>query len=151
MFATKRKGFAMILAIFIVVLIALGGTLLLSNATIGSKSISNGYLRSQAELLAQSATEYSLMQAQGINTAGGTCLKQLNIAVNDAAGKAMFNIGTSLSYSFKGAAPVGCVGANTLATGTGKDTMVLIDTTVTSDLNLTTETIQVHKRSWQKL
>jgi hypothetical protein len=148
MFAIKRKGFAMILAIFVVVLIALGGTLLLSNAAIGSKSISNGYLRSQAEILAQSATEYALMRAQGIDTAGGNCLNQLNITVNDASGNGMFNISVSLAYSFRGAAPAACT---TLAAGTAKDTMVLIDATVTSNTSLTPEPIQVHKRSWEKL
>lgn len=147
MFATNRKGFAMILAIFVVVLIALGGTLLLSNSAIGSKSISNGYLRSQAELLAQSATEYALMRAQGIDTSGGSCLNQLNITVNDAGGNAMFDISVSLVYSFRGAHAAGCAW---VAENTGNDTTVLIDATV-RDRNLSTESIQVHKRSWEKL
>ena len=154
MFAIKRKGFAMILAIFIVVLIALGGTLLLSNTALGNKSISNGYLRSQAELLAESATEYTLMRAQGTNTAAGTCLNQLNINVNDANGSKMFDINVSLAYSFRGAAPTNAGGVHictTLAESTQKDSMVLIDATVTSDINFTNETVQVHKRSWQKL
>lgn len=151
MFATNRKGFAMILAIFVVVLIALGGTLLLSNAAIGSKSISNGYLRSQAELLAQSATEYALMRAQGIDTSGGSCLNQLNITVYNSngavAGNEMFDISVSLVYSFRGAHAAGCAW---VAENTGNDTTVLIDATV-RDHNLSTESIQVHKRSWEKL
>lgn len=153
MFAIKRKGFAMILAIFVVVLIALGGTLLLSNTALGSKSISNGYLRSQAELLAESATEYALMRAQGTNTAAGRCLNQLNITVNDANGGKMFDVNVSLAYSFQGAAPAECNdNYATLASMTGKPTMVLIDATVTSNINSTDEkTVQVHKRSWQKL
>jgi hypothetical protein len=151
MFAIKRKGFAMILAIFVVVLIALGGTLLLSNTALGSKSISNGYLRSQAELLAESATEYALMRAQGTNTAAGSCLNQLNITVNDANGGKMFDVNVSLAYSFRGFAPTKAV-CTTLAESTQKDSMVLIDATVTSDINSTDEkTVQVHKRSWQKL
>lgn len=138
----------MILAIFVVVMIALGGTLLLSNASKGSKSISDNYLRAQAELLAQSATEYALMRAQGVNTAGGTCLNQLNITVNDAGGTAMFDVNVSLAYSFEGAAVAGCT---TLANMTGKDTMVMIDAAAVTRASITTEPISAHKRSWQKL
>lgn len=151
MSVTKRKGFAMILAIFIIVLVALGGVLLLSNSATGSKSISDNYLRAQAELLAQSATEYALMRAQGINTSGGNpCLNQLNITVNDANGNAAYDISVSLAYSFKGSAPGGGSICTTLSSNTGKDTTVLIDATVT-DHNLGTENIRVHHRSLQKL
>ena len=152
MYGTKRSGFAMILAIFVVVLVALGGAILLSNATMGSKSISDNYLRAQAELLAQSATEYALMRAQGVDTTGGTCLNQLNITVNDASGAAAYDINTSLAYSFQGddALAAGC---NAIADMTGKPTMVLLDVTVTTRTaaNLSTEPIRIHKRSWQKL
>lgn len=149
MYATKRAGFAMILAIFVVVLVALGGVMLLSNAAVGSQSISNNYLKAQAELLAQSATEYTLMRAQDINTTGGNCLNQLNITVNDASGTAAYDVNASLFYSFQGdnALAPGC---NAIADMTGKPTMVLIDVTVT-DRNLGTEDIRVHKRTWQKL
>lgn len=137
----------MIMAIFIVVIIAAGGALLMRNAAIGSQSVTDNYLRAQAELLAQSATEFALMQVQGVNTAGGTCLNRLNITVNDAAGTPMFDINASLAYSFSGAAPAAC---DALVQNTGKETMVLIDVRV-DDRNLTTEDIRVHKRSWQKL
>ncbi|HEX5329284.1 hypothetical protein [Sulfuricurvum sp.] len=150
MYAIKRKGFAMILAIFVVVLIAMGGTLLLSNASMGSKTTFVNYLRAEAELLAQSATDYTLMRAQAIDTTaiGNPCLNQLNITVNDAGGSPMFDIRTTLTYSFRGARAVGCT--SWIAQNTGKDTTVMIDVTV-SDHNLSTETIRVHKRSWQKL
>lgn len=145
----KRKGFAMIMAIFVVVIVASGGALLLSNAAKGGKSISDSYLRTQAELLAQSATEYALMRAQDVNTSAGTCLNQLNITVNDAGGTQMFDINVSLAYSFEGTSPLGA-GCTTLASNTGKNTMVLIDATVT-DHNISTEEIRIHKRSWQEL
>lgn len=148
MSVTKRKGFAMILAIFVVVMVALGGTLLLSNAAKGSKSISDNYLRAQAELLAQSATEYALMRAQGVDTTAGACLNQLNITVNDAGGTAMFDVNVSLAYSFEGAVAAGCTA---LANTTGKDTMVMIDATAVTRANITTEPIRAHRRSWQKL
>lgn len=157
MYGTKRPGFAMILAIFIVVLVSLGGVMLLSSASIGSKSMGDKYLRMQAELLADSATEFALMQVQGFNTAGGNCLENLNITIQDSLGNPMFDANISMAYSFTGnapGAPTLCTLPHTLATinGTGK-TRVLIDTTVTTrlDSNLSTEPIRVFKRSWQTL
>ena len=150
MYVTKRSGFAMILAIFVVLLVALGGVLLLSNATKGAKSVGDNYLYAQAELLAMSATEFAVMRAQGFNISGGNCLENLNIVVNDTNSAPMFNANVSLAYSFRGAAPALCTSAHILATGTGKDTMILMDVTV-EDSNLSTEPIRVHKRSWQKL
>lgn len=140
----------MIMAIFIVLLIAAGGTLLLSKISTGSHSVSGNYVRSQEELLAQSATEYALMQAQGIDTsalAGNHCLNFLDIRVNDASGQHAYDVNVTLSYSFKGAAPAGCTTLNQL---TEKDTMVLIDVDV-KDHNLSLEESRYHQRSWQQL
>ncbi|MGA9046105.1 hypothetical protein [Sulfuricurvum sp.] len=150
MYGTKRSAFAMILAIFIVVLVALGGVMLLSNASTGAKSIGDNYLRAQAELLAMSATEFAVMRAQGFDISAGNCLENLNITVNDAAGAPAYDVSVSLAYSFRGAAPSNCTAAHVLASGTGKDTMILMDVSV-EDHNLSTESIRVHKRSWQKL
>lgn len=148
MYATKRSGFAMILAIFVVVLIAMGGVLLMRSGAQESKAVGDKYLRAQAQLLAKSATEYAVMRIQGFNAAG--CLNQLNITVYNSggqiAGNEMFDISVSMNYSFRGAVPAGT--CNVLASSTGKDTTVLMDVTVT-DHNLSTEPIRVHERSWQ--
>lgn len=145
MYATKRSGFAMILAIFVVVLIALGGVLLMQSGAQESKAVGDKYLRAQAQLLAKSATEYAVMRVQGYNAAG--CLNQLNITVNDANDNAMFNVVVTMNYSFRGAAPSGT--CNVLADNTGKESSVLMDVTVITDNNLSTEPIRVHERSWQ--
>ncbi|MFA6143679.1 MAG: hypothetical protein WCW84_01555 [Sulfurimonas sp.] len=146
----KRRGFAMILAIFIVLLVAAGGALLLSNTTMGAKGVTDGYLHTQAELLLESATEFAVMRAQGFDTSGGNCLNQLDINVTDASGSQMFDINVSLAYSFGGAAPAACT---TLAQNTGLFSSVLVDVAVTTnaDANISTEPIRVFKRSWQKL
>ncbi len=135
----------MILAIFVMVLVSLGGVLLLSNASVGSKSMGDNYLKAQAELLADSATEFAVMRAQG-----ATCLENLNITVKDSSGNTAYDINTSLSYSFFGTKPASCSASHTLAINTGSNTRVLVDVTVT-DHNLSSERIRVHKRSWQKL
>lgn len=152
MYVTKRKGFAMILAIFIIVLVALGGVMLLGNASLGTKTAGDNYFKAQAELLLNSATEFAVMRAQDFNTSGANCLNNINITVQDAAGAAAYDINVTIQYSFQGAAPVNNQCA-TLTTLTGNPTMMLIDTTVTTNTaaNLSTEPIRVHKRSWQKL
>lgn len=149
MYVTKRSGFAMILAIFVIVLIAMGGALLMRSGAQESKATGDKYLRAQAVLLAKSAVEYGIMRAQGFDTTGGDCLNQIDITVNDANARAMFDISVSMLYSFGGAAPV--LGTcNFIQQNTGKNTTILMDVTVT-DRNISTEPIRVHERSWQTL
>lgn len=152
MYVTKRSAFAMILAIFVVVLVALGGVMLLGNAAGGSKSVGDNYLRAQAELLADSAMEFGVMRAQGFDRTGGHCLDRLNITVNDSSNNPMYDIVINYAYSFRyDNQNTACT--NILADDTGKDTMILMDVNVTTrtSANLSTEPIHVHKRSWQKL
>ena len=151
MYATKRSGFAMILAIFVVVLVSLGGVLLLSSSTAGSKSMGDNYLRAQAKLLADSATEFAVMRAQGFDHTTGFCLNNLIISVNDESGKPAYDVNVTYRYSFIGAKFNNQ--CNTLAEDTNKSTMILMDVNVTTnpDANISTEPIRVHQRSWQKL
>lgn len=150
MYAIKHSGFAMIMAIFVLVLVSLGGVMLLKNASTGAKSIGDKYVYAQEELLAMSATEFAVMRAQDFNTTGANCLNALNITINDASGALAYNANVNIQYSFKNAKPVNNQ-CNVLAENTGNDTMMLIDVTVTNDANLTTEPVRIHKRSWQKL
>lgn len=150
MYATKRSGFAMIMAIFVVLLVALGGALLMRSGAQESKAVGDKYLRAQAQLLAKSATEYAVMRVQDFNASNAACLNQLNITVYNSngavAGNEMFDINVSLAYSFRTTpAPAACT---TLAADTGKDSTVLVDVTVT-DRNLSTEPVRINERSWQ--
>lgn len=152
MSATKRRAFAMIMAIIVILLVAGGGALLLRNVATSSKSLGDNYLRAQAELLAQSATEYAVMQAQGFDDDTGNCLNDLDINVTDSSGSLMFDVNVSINYAFRGAQPTGACDA-ALAVNTSQDTRMLVDVTVTTnpDANISTEPIRVHQRSWQKL
>ncbi len=149
MSATKRRAFAMIMAIIVILLVAGGGAILLQNAATASKGLGDNYLKAQAELLAQSATEYAVMQVQGFDDEAGNCLNQLDIAVNDSGNSPMFDINVSINYAFKGAKP--SVNCDALEDNTGEATRMLVDVTVTTndDANISTEPIRVHKRSWQ--
>jgi len=151
----QRRGFSMIVAIFVVVLVAWLGSQVLHVAANESKSTGDRYLRYQAELLADSATDYAVMRIGDYNgTLNDNCLEDINITVNDAstAHNPMYDIGMTVYYSFKGPAPANCAVKNVLspAAGTGLDTMVLIDTVVATRPGLNTEPIRVHHRSWQK-
>lgn len=146
----------MILAIVVVLLIAGGGALVLSNAAKGSKSMGDNYLRAQAEVLAQSATEYAVMRAQDFNTSGGNCLNQLNITIYNSGGaiggNEMFDANVTLFYSYRDPQAMCGVTCNCIG-NTGKETTILVDTTVTTHpgSNISTESIRVQKRSTQKL
>lgn len=148
-FSGKRSGFSMIVAIFVIVLVAWLGSQVLHVAANESKSTGDRYLRYQAELLADSATDYAVMRIGDYNTTN-QCLQDISITVNDAAGNAMYDIVSTIYYSFQGAAPVNCPAKNILAINSGLDPVVLIDTNVTVRSGLSTEDISVHHRSWQK-
>lgn len=139
-------------------LIALGSVLLLNNAAQGTKSVGDNYLRAQAELLAESATEYAVMRAQGFDNESNNCLNTLNITVKDATfatdptnAVTMFDITVSILYAFENTAPSGT--CSFLQDGTGQPTRMLLDVTVTTNAaaQIATEPIKVHRRSWQKL
>lgn len=157
MYVSKRSGFAMILAIFVVVLIALGGVMLLNRVSIGVKAVEDNYIRTQAELLAESATEFAVMRAQDFNTSGGNCLNQLYITVQDSTGiHNVYDVTVNLQYSFSGAKPnnqCNTLDENTSGIITNHGAMVLVDTEVKTSVgaNLSTEPIRIFKRSWQKL
>lgn len=148
MYATKRSGFAMILAIFVVVLIALGGVVLLSGVSVGQKTVGDNYFKAQAELLSESATEFAVMQAQN-----QPCLRDLNITVNDVGGQSTYDIDVRMRYSFRGAANAACTATEIIAQNTGKASMIWIETVVQTDAaaNLSTEPIRVTKQTWQPL
>ena len=145
----KRSGFSMIVAIFVVVLVAWLGSQVLHVAANESKSTGDRYLRYQAELLADSATDYTVMRIGDYNTTN-QCLQDLGITVNDSNNNAVYDIVSTMYYSFQGAAPSACPAKNILAVNTGLDSIVLIDTNVTVRAGLSTEPISVHHRSWQK-
>jgi hypothetical protein len=148
MYATNRSGFAMIMAIFVVVLISLGGVVLLSGVSVGQKMVSGNYFKAQAELLSESATEFAVMQAQNQQ-----CLTNLHIDVNDVGGQSAYDIDVRMRYSFRGPANLSCAAGDIIAQNTGKRSMIWVETVVQTDTaaNLSTEPIRVTKQTWQLL
>jgi hypothetical protein len=154
-FLKQRSGFAMIMAIFFMIVIATLLTYMLSSTTETAQRTTNTYINEQAQLLAKSAVEYAMLRVSGVNRAGG-CVNGFNALYPDAA-KPIFDINVTIQYFGFGAITAG-TGCNDIvgiiSTPESNGTM-LIDVYVTSTtgvggLNLS-EPIRYHRRTLQKL
>ncbi|HOI84165.1 MAG TPA: type II secretion system protein [Campylobacterales bacterium] len=144
----KKRGFGIITAIVLLVLIATVGAMIISIATMNSKKATDDYLRVQAEMLARSATEFAVMRIQGFNrTASNNCLETVTIDANPFTAKATIN------YLFNAATAGALACGNELATNVQDpdlNGMAIIDVVVTTKDGTTTEPIRIHKRTLQK-
>ena len=143
----------MLTALIFIVLIATLGALALSLSTATVKQTSDLYLREQAELLVQSATEYALLAISGhtINTTNG-CLNTINATYPTDGADKLFDINISLYYMGNGL-PEGCQtltrNLNNITT-TDSNITVVIDTIVSTADGISTEPIRLHRRTIQK-
>ena len=147
-----RRGFSMLTALIFMVLVATLGALALSLSTATVKQTSDLYLREQAELLVQSATEYALLAISGhaINTTNG-CLNTINATYPTDGTDKLFDINISLYYLGVGL-PNGCRTIGTPANIYTNDSnvTVMIDTIVSSADGISLEPIRLHRRTIQK-
>ena len=139
-----RKGFSLITAMIFLVLIATLSALSISLSTQSVKQTGDVLLKSQAELLLRSGTEYALLAMSG-HDYSSNCLETLNMTHND-----MFDINVSIMYI---GSSLPCTSSHTLdnsiATSDSNRT-VIIDTFVTTQDGITTEPIRLHRRTIQK-
>lgn len=152
-FLVRRRGFGIITAIILLVLIATVGAMILSIATTSSKKATDDYLRIQAEMLARSATEFAVMRVQGFNrTTNNNCLENIDITADP------YVANVTISYLFDGAKPANCnnvlssddVGYTPKVEDHDLNGMTIIDVVVTTKDGTTTEPIRIHKRTLQK-
>ena len=153
-----RKGFSLLTAIIFIVLVATIAALSLSLSSSSAKQTSDIFLREQAELLLQSATEYALLaiSAHTINTTNG-CLNTIIAHYPDHASP-IFDINISINYLGKNL-PKGCKIFDVITLDTynnistdDSNVTVIIDTIVQTNTNaaMTTEPIRLHRRTLQK-
>lgn len=146
-----RKGFSMLTAIIFMVLVATLGALSLSLSTSSVKQTSDIYLREQAELLVQSATEYALLAISGHNF-NTNCLNIIHATYPTNGADKLFDINISLYYMGNNL-PTGCQtltgNLNNIDTNDSNLT-VIIDTIVTSSSDISLEPIRIHRRTIQK-
>jgi len=100
-----RKGFSLLFAIIVLVLVAFVSVLALSLTSQTTEATSNQYLREQAKLLALSSTEYTLLALSGHNHSTG-CLRKVNISTQDPSFDndivSLFDINLSIMYIVNG-------------------------------------------------
>ncbi len=152
----KRNGFAMIMAIFFMILIATLLSYMLSTTTETAKRTTNIYVNEQAQLLAKSAVEYALLRVSGVPRSTTSCVNGFNAQYPQSGANAIFDINVSIRYfgfgDYGSGAVTSCnniVGA--ISTPESNGTM-LIDVYVTDNASLNlSEPIRYHRRTLQKL
>ena len=149
----NRTGFAMMMAIMVIVIIATLMAASLSMTAETSKRTTDVYMHEQALLLTRSATEYALLKLSGENRTGLACLNNIAMAYpTNAAATKLFDITINISYygletvcnNSLNPAP------NNMQTAESTGT-ILLDVMVSSNPNLPIEPIRYHRRTLQKL
>jgi len=150
-FLKKRSGFAMLMAIMLLIVIATIMAVSLSMSTTTAQRTTNEYLHEQAILLTSSATEYAVLAISGhtINATNG-CINSIS-ALYPNATTPMFDINVTIQYVN------GIAGCNQYVTAPST-TLLAIDTNgtvlmdvVVTDHNISNEPIRYHRRTLQKL
>ena len=157
-FLKQRSGFAMIMAIFFMIIIATLLTYMLSSTTETAQRTTNTYINEQAQLLAKSAVEYAMLRVSGETRSNANCVNSFNAQYPNSTAP-IFDINVSIQYFGFGNYGAGAVTScnnivGTISTPESNGTM-LIDVYVTSTtgvggLNLS-EPIRYHRRTLQKL
>ncbi len=147
-----RKGFGLITAIIILVVISVLMTLMISLSATSMKQTTDIYFKEQAELLARSAVEYALL-AVSAHDNNNSCIENINLTYPNAT-TPTHEANLTLMYILDGT-PISCSNDHVLATGikTAKSNLtVMIDVTVRVDQNNTgiSEPIVIHRRTLQK-
>lgn len=173
-----KKGFALIIAVIFVVLIATLGALSLSLSSSSVKQTSSVFLKEQAELLALSATQHAVLalQAHDFNASNpnATCLESID-SIFPEEKQPIFNINVSIRYIGNNL-PKKCnknvilhngeqefnnkfedkIYINDNSASNRKDTqdnyiIAIIDAVVTSEKSVSPEPVRFHKRTVQSL
>ena len=147
-----RKGFTLITAVLFLILVSTIALLALMLSSFSTKQTSDIYLHEQAELLLQSGTEFALLAISGHDiNATGTCINAINAQYPQAGAGALFDVNVTLNYMGSGLPP-GCNSLSNALITPESNVTVIIDTIVqtTTENNVSTEPIRLHRRTIQK-
>jgi len=148
----KRKGFSLFLAIVVLVVVSTLSALMISLSSSSAKQTADIYLKEQAELLAQSATEYAILAILGHDNRVN-CLENIHITYPSSSSP-MFDVNISLWYITDATQPPSSCSqilSSSLSAGSNSHMSVLVDTVVSSSSNLNiSEPIRIHRRTIQK-
>lgn len=140
----KRGAFAMIMAIIVIIVISTIMTLSLSLTSETSKRTTDIYLYEQAELVAKSAVELTMLEI-----AQNGCLTAPFTPTFDANTTALFDVTVNTQYIYTGAVG-GCTSYFNITTPE-QNGSVLMDAVVSTKVGITTEPIRYFRRTIQKL
>ncbi len=151
-----RRGVTLIMTIFLLVFLSIATVLMLSLSALTTKLTSDSYLYEQAQLLAKSSAEYTMLAISGHdrNTtalANMDCINSINAQYPDNVNP-LFDINISIRYvGFGSSAANNCNSyIDTIFTPETNGT-ILLDVMVRSNDNLQlNEPIVYHKRTLQK-
>ena len=95
-----RRGFGLLQAILVIIMVSGIMTIAMKYATVSTKQTADLYVRESAELFMNSAIEIALLAIQGYDRNNAECLKEVNITSSDRRFVADINI--SKYYVFNG-------------------------------------------------
>jgi hypothetical protein len=148
----KRRGMAMIMAIFFILIISgIMATVIYLTATT-TKKTEDLYLHEQAVALTRSATEYALLAVSGHNsTALQNCINHID-AQYPSDTNPIFDINITLRYIGFGGLTGTCDDYIATIQTPESNGSILMDVTVTSNSNINmNEPIRYHRRTLQKM
>ena len=153
----NRNGFALIMAIFLLLIISGLMLKMLSTTAEGTQRTTNEYLNEQALLLTRSATEYAVLAVSGHQrqsddgTVDYGCIHEINAVYPDAVSP-WFNITVNIQYIGFGSI-AGCNNLiNEIQTEDSNGSMLMDVYVQSNNANLgINETIRYHRRTIQKL
>ena len=137
----KKNGIAMIMAITVIVIISSIMALSLSMTTKNVKQTTDLYLYEQSVLLSKSATEYALLKIAQETPCSYT---GENFIQND-----IYDINISVQYIYH--KDYSCSNNYTTVQTPEQNGSALIDVTISTDTNVSTEPIHYFRRTIQKL
>lgn len=141
-----RKGFGLITAIIILVVVSVLMTLMISLSATSVKQTSDLYFKEQAELLARSAVEYGLLAISGHEN-NVSCIENVNITYLDT-----YEANLTMYYIYKGA-PATCnniLAPNITTNESNITTMIDVRVAVIQSVAGNSEPIVIQRRTIQK-
>jgi hypothetical protein len=145
--SSLKSGFAMIMAIASIVVIAGIMALSLSMNTLNAKKTTDIYLYEQAQLYTKSATEYALLQIANLGPCSPTNINTTFGANDIGDSNNIYKVNIYLHYIYNTA----CGNDFLQVTTPEQNGSVLIDITITTSSNVSLTPIRVTKRTIQKL
>ncbi len=147
-----RKGFGLITAIIILVVVSSLMAMMISLSSVSAKNTTDIYLKEEAELLLRSATEYALL-AISAHDNSVDCIQKINITYPVAPPEYTHEANITISYLGTNLpASCGAVGDDNNLSTPESNLTIIMDTVVSVNQAYTqiNEPIRLHRRTIQK-